>query len=105
MISPELAVEIGLNASIVLCHINYHCALNESFGKYSKDGHFWVRRSMRTWMLKEFPWWSEATVRNIFSDLEKRGLVISCVFNDDVYDRTKWYRVNYDALPDFEWNL
>lgn len=97
VILPELAVAVGLNEAIVLQQVHYWCELNTKARRNHKDGHYWVYNSFPAWK-KQFPWWSERTIKTIFSKLEKRNLLVSGNYNDLSMDRTKWYRVNHDAL-------
>lgn len=97
VILPELAVAVGLNEAIVLQQVHYWCTLNAKAKRNCKDGHYWVYNSFPAWQ-KQFPWWSERTIKTIFSKLEKRNLLVSGNYNDLSMDRTKWYRVNHDAL-------
>ena len=97
VILPELAVAIGLNEAVVLQQVHYWCELNEKAGRNFHDGHYWVFNSYPEWQ-KQFPWWCEKTVKTTFSKLEKRNLLITANYNNKAMDRTKWYRVNHEAL-------
>lgn len=106
VILPELAVAVGLNEAIVLQQVHYWCELyakSESRTKSRKhyhDGCYWVYNSIREWH-KQFPWWkSEGPVKTAFNNLEKRGLLITGNYNETPWDRTKWYRVNYEKLEE-----
>lgn len=96
-INPDLAIAVGLNEAIVLQQVQYWCEHNEENDRNFRDGHFWVYNSFPEWQ-KQFPWWCEKTVKTIFSRLEKRNLLITANYNRLSMDRTKWYRVNHDAL-------
>lgn len=100
MVSQELAVLIGLNEAIVLQQVHYWCCLNEKTRKNYRNGFYWTYMSYPDWNTKEFPWWGITTVKTTFRNLENKGLLISGVFNKSGMDRTKWYRVNYDALEE-----
>lgn len=96
-INPDLAIAVGLNEAIVLQQVQYWCEHNEETGRNFRDGHFWVYNSFPEWQ-KQFPWWCEKTVKTTFSKLEKRNLLITANYNRLSMDRTKWYRVNHEAL-------
>lgn len=100
MVSQELAVLIGLNEAIVLQQVHYWCCFNEKTRKNYRNGFYWTYMSYPNWNTKEFPWWGITTVKTTFRNLENKGLLISGVFNKSGMDRTKWYRVNYDALEE-----
>lgn len=94
---PGLAKAIGLNEAIVLQQIHYW--LNKSDKKY--EGKVWTYNSYSEWQ-KQFPWWSESTIKRIFQSLEKLDLLITGNFNHMSIDRTKWYTINYSRLDEFD---
>jgi len=96
-INPDLAITVGLNEAIVLQQVQYWCRHNEEDGRNYRDGHYWAYNSFPKWQ-EQFPWWCERTVKTIFSKLEKQGLLISANYNRLSLDRTKWYRINHEAL-------
>lgn len=97
VILPELAAAVGLNEAIVLQQVHYWCELNAKAKRNYRDGYYWVYNSFTEWQ-KQFPWWCEKTVKTTFSKLEKRNLLITANYNRLSLDRTKWYRVNHEAL-------
>ena len=97
---PTLAVEIGLNEAIVLQQIHYWLS-NKKVGKWH-EGQKWVRNTIQQWQQDNFPFWSEDTVRRILTKLEAKGYASSANLNQSAYDRTLWYTINYEALPNHE---
>lgn len=61
------------------------------------DGHKWVYNTVKEWH-QQFPWLSEKTVQRYLKDLEDKKILITANYNKAKFDRTKWYRVNKDAL-------
>lgn len=100
---PSLAAVLGsADEAIVLQQLHYWLSRTNNV---QSDGHKWIYNSMADW-LKQFPWInSRNTLSGYFNDLEKRGLVITGNFNKVKFDKTKWYRINYDALTDLEQRL
>lgn len=98
VISRELAKLVGLHEAIVLQQVEYLCVANEKAGRNFRDGHFWVYNSYEDWRTEHFPWWSDKTIRSIFTKLENRGLLVTGNYNKLKMDRTKWYRVDHDKL-------
>lgn len=90
---PSLAKSIGLNEAIVLQQIHYWLTKSNNV----KDGHKWIYNSMTNWQ-KQFSFWSLPTVKRVFSSLEKQGLLITANYNKAGFDKTKWYRINYEKL-------
>jgi DnaD/phage-associated family protein len=97
VISPSLATIVGLNESIVLQQLHYW--LERSTHIY--EGYKWVYNTYEEWR-KQFPFWSESTIRRIITKMEKQELIISGNFNRSKIDKTKWYRINYEKLAQLE---
>lgn len=96
--NPRLAVEIGLNESIVLQKIHYWIVNNERNGINYHEGRYWTFNSIKKWRDDFFPWWSVDTVKRTFKSLENKELLIVGNFNKKGYDKTKWYTINYQKL-------
>jgi hypothetical protein len=96
MVLPKLATKIGLNETIFLQQLHYW--LKES--KHVHDGHQWVYNTYEGWH-GQFPFWSISTIRRIISKLEQEQLIITGNYNRLKLDKTKWYRINYEALEPF----
>ncbi|WP_288500898.1 helix-turn-helix domain-containing protein [uncultured Erwinia sp.] len=94
---PSLACAIGLNEAVVLQQIHYWMASSQ----HVHDGRRWVYNSVPSWQ-KQFPFWSESTVKRALLSLEKQGMVISGNYNRDPRDHSKWYSINYEALAALE---
>jgi hypothetical protein len=94
---PTLACAIGLNEAVILQQIHYW--MTSSQHRY--DGRCWVYNSVPNWQ-KQFPFWSESTVKRGLLSLEKQGMVISANYNRDPRDQSKWYSINYNALDALE---
>lgn len=90
---PSLAKSIGLNEAIILQQIHYWLRKSNNV----KDGYKWIYNSMTNWQ-KQFSFWSLPTVKRVFSSLEKQGLLITANYNKAGFDKTKWYRINYEKL-------
>jgi len=93
MVLPKLATRIGLNETIFLQQLYYW--LKES--KHVHDGHQWVYNSYEGWQV-QFPFWSISTIRRIISKLEKEQLILTGNYNRLKIDKTKWYRIHFEAL-------
>ena len=100
---PSLAMLLGSSdEAIVFQQIHYWLKRTSNV---QEDGHKWVYNSMADW-LKQFPWIkTRARLTRYFDDLEERGLIVTGNFNKAKFDKTKWYRIDYDALQEFEQRL
>lgn len=109
LVRPLLAVRVGLNEAIVLQQVHYWLENKKKSTKEKdlaqertyNDGRFWTYDSYPEWQ-KQFPWWAVRTVERTFTNLEKKGILISGNFNRLKMDRTKWYTIDYDALDAYE---
>ncbi|MCX8002004.1 MAG: DnaD domain protein [Anoxybacillus mongoliensis] len=90
---PTVAVKLGLNESIFLQQLHYW--LGKSTHTY--DGYTWVYNTYEGWQ-KQFPFWSESTIRRTIVRLEKKRIVVSRYRSK--LDKTKWYRIDYDVLAE-----
>ena len=97
MVTKELATLLGLNEAIVLQQVHYWCNHNERAGNNFRDGYYWCFNAYTKWH-EEFPWWGDKTIRTTFRKLENLGLLVTGNYNRVKMDRTKWYRIDYDAL-------
>ncbi|MDM5434417.1 conserved phage C-terminal domain-containing protein [Bacillus hominis] len=93
LVLPGLASKIGLNEAIFLQQIHYW--LNRS--KHFYDERRWVYNSVAEWV-KQFPFWSENTIRRIVKNLEDEQLLVIGNYNRAKFDKTKWYSINYEKL-------
>ena len=96
---PELAAVLGLNEAIVLQQVHYWLCINRDKKRAFKDGFHWVFASYPEWN-KQFPFWSESTIKKTFQRLEAKGILVSANYNSVKYDRTKWYRISYETLSE-----
>lgn len=91
---PTLAKAIGLNESIFLQQLQYWLAGSQ----HEIDGRKWIYNTAEEWA-KQFPFWSEPTVRRIIVNLRERGLILTRNdLNRQKMDRTLWFAIDYEAL-------
>lgn len=94
VIQPKLAELLGdLDEAVILQQIHYWLEKRLNIN----DGYSWVYNSMVEWN-KQFPWLSLKTLKRKFKSLEDKGLLITGNYNKAKFDRTKWYRIDYDAF-------
>lgn len=88
----DIATEYGVNCAILLNHIWFWCEKNRANEKHNIDGKYWTYNSVRAFE-ELFPYMGAKAIRNALKKLEDEGLVESGCFNEEVYDRTKWYAI------------
>lgn len=94
---PELATLIGLAESIILQQIHYWVEINRKAGKNYRAGHYWTYNSYESWG-NQFTFFSLRTIKRVIVNLKGKGWLISGNFNQLKFDRTKWYRIDYERL-------
>ena len=97
LIIPSLAESIGLNEALILQQVHYRIEINRKANKNFQEGRYWTCNSMKDWHENNFPFWSYSVVQRIFSKLENNGYLISGNYNEDKFDKTKWYTINYET--------
>ena len=99
--NEQLAVKIGVSEAIVIQQIEYWVKTNEKKNVNFKDGHYWTFNSIRKWA-EQFPFWSEKTTKRILKKLrDDEYLITTSEYNRRGNDKTLWYRINYNKLPQF----
>lgn len=97
LVIPSLAVKIGLNEAMVLQQIHYWAKKK----KTAREGFYWVYNSYEAWQ-EQFPFFSKSTIGRTIRSLEKLDLLITGNFNKLSFDKTKWYRINYNKLDEYK---
>ena len=88
VVQPTLASIIGLNEAIILQQIHY-------WVKKSKDG--WIYNTYDQWQ-KQFPFYSEATIKRTITSLKKRGVVIVDQRSKSDWNRVNHYTIDYEVM-------
>lgn len=97
----DLAIALGnINKAIILQKVYEWCCLNEAKRSraHRRDGYYWTYNSYEEWQSDHFGWLNVDTVRRLFKELEKDGLIVAAQYGVFKGDYRKWYRVNEAAL-------
>ncbi len=98
-LNPALAVEIGLNESLLLLQIEFFIAVSG----IERDGQKWIYNSTRDIQTKWFPFWSPNTINRGIKSLESSGYIISTTqYNKVKYDKTRWFALNFNGLSNLK---
>jgi len=110
VVSKPLAKALGVAMSIVLRRVQHWLEHNENDEdkalSHFHDGHWWTFNGYQKWT-DDIEIYSKSTIKRLFTDLEKLGLLISTSkYNKRKGDQTKWYTINYEAYDAFivMWN-
>lgn len=90
--SVDVAVELGVNAAILLQSIAFWCDKNRANNKQEHDGLYWTYNSTRAWG-ELYPYLGKGAIAAALGKLEERGYIRTGNFNRSAYDRTKWYAI------------
>ncbi|WP_157764804.1 DnaD domain protein [Solibacillus sp. R5-41] len=93
IVQPKLAKAVGLNEALFLQQLHYWVTKSG----ITLDGEKWIYNAYTSWQ-KQFPFWSERTIRRIVKRLDELGVLISANYNRANFDKTKWYRIHYKQL-------
>ena len=92
VILPSLAKSIGLNGAIFLQQVHYWLGKAKTEFNQSK----WVYKTLEEWV-KEFPFWSEATIKRVIKMLKEKSLLKIEKLSKS---RTNYYTLDYEKLED-----
>lgn len=96
LLFPSLATEIGLNNAIFLQQLHFWLDIAKELGYGVKhENEVWVYKSAEEWQEKDFPFWSVKTIRRIINNLNEQGLIVVAKLNQDKWNHTFYYRINY----------
>lgn len=96
VVQPELALEIGLNESMVLLQIAYWIKIASDSNFH--DGHWWTYQSVRDIQSKSFPFWSLMTINRAVNKLIDDGYLVEGNYNKLKSDKTRWFALNTDKI-------
>lgn len=105
-IDPDLANAIGLAEAAFVQQIHYWVQVKrETPSRYKDsfvDGYFWVFNSVTEW-LEQMPFLgSEKTFRRMVKKLIENGIIVTANFNKAKFDKTTWYRIDYDVISSLQ---
>ena len=94
---PEIAKRYGVDAAVMLWNLDFWIQKNKANGKFYYLGRYWTYNSAAAFA-ELFPFWTQKQITRILSKLEDAGVILSGNWNDNQYDRTKWYAIDYAVL-------
>jgi len=92
---PELAEEVGLNASLLLLQLAYWIRIADN----EHDGNYWTFQSLRGMKRNAFPFWSVMTIDRTIQQLVKLNLIVTRNdLNKRKGDNTRWFALNPEGI-------
>lgn len=92
-----VAIDAGYSESAMFCNIYFWVCKNEGKKDHFHEGVYWMYCTVREFTEK-YPFWSEAQIKRILKNLEKKGYIRTGRFNKYGPDRTKWYTITEKGL-------
>lgn len=94
--SKTIARKCGILAAVIYQHIAFWVEKNAANERHAHEGRYWTYSSIAAFG-KIFDYASPKQIRNAIDKLIDAGLVITGDFNQNRYDRTKWYTTTDDS--------
>lgn len=87
----------GVCGALLVQQVHHYCLLNRNTGKNLKEGIHWCYNTHKQWaeILQGF---SVRTIRREIDKLLAMKVLVAGNFNKRRYDKTGWYRLDYDVL-------
>lgn len=86
----DIAEKYGVNAAIVLRHLQFWIIKNKAHNKHLFDGRTWTYFSVRAFT-EIFPYWTTRQLRVILDKLIEMKVLTKGNYNPKGYDHTSWY--------------
>ena len=97
----RVAKKFTVNAAIVLNNIDFWIKANKEQNKREvfKNGRWWTYSTISDYS-KVMSYLSKKQIEKSLNDLKTAGLLIKDCFNQNSYDRTAWYTIDYDLFEE-----
>jgi DNA replication protein DnaD len=100
IVQRKLAMKLGVDEALFIQQLHYLIVGKQSGSDFStfKEGNVWVYNTWWGWQ-EFFPFWNEKKIKRMIKSLEEVGVLIGRTdLNVKAYDKTKWYRIDYELL-------
>lgn len=88
----SVAVEVGVNAAVLLEQFNWWISKNQANGKHFHDGRYWTYNSTKAFA-EMYPYMSQKAVKNALRKLEDGGYIVVGDYNENRMKRPNWYSI------------
>lgn len=93
----ELATKYGMEEAIILQNIAFWTQKYIANNEHYHDGLHWLYNSLPAWK-NLFPYITENKIRRALGNLIEEGLIVVSNYNENGYNRTKWYALTIKGL-------
>lgn len=92
------ATTFGVVEAVLIDLLEHRC---RRYGK-KHAGHYWFVSTYENWCGEVAFLWSRNKIINALKHLEDEKIIISGNFNEHKNNHTKWYRINHEAIINYE---
>lgn len=97
----ELATKIGVEKAVIIHNMYFWINHNAKNKKNVYDGSVWTYNSSSAFG-KLFPYLKDRTISRYLLELEKDGYLKTWNYNDNTFDKTKWYSFTDNFLEELK---
>lgn len=87
-----VAMEVGVNAAIILEHFDFWITKNRANERHFHDGSYWTYNSVSAFS-EIYPYMSKKVIRSTLRKLEDGGYIIVGDYSPDRMNRPNWYSI------------
>lgn len=98
LVNPVLIPIFGIREALFIQQIHYWCEINKTKDNNLKEDQYWTYNTDEDWS-KELKF-SAKTIFNMRKKLKKKNVLITGNFNRATFDKTIWYRLNYERIEE-----
>lgn len=96
----KVAEMCGVNAAVILQHLQFWVKKNRAKGINLHDGKYWTYATQKQ-LSEIFPWVTERQVKSALNKLIENGLLEKSKFNQEKWDQTTWYTLTDEGMEIF----
>ena len=103
VINKNIINTLGLKEAVVIgemINLIYRSQLSEE--NYF-EGKYWVNKTYKSWQEDIFPYFSEMTIKRIFTNLESIGILLK-KDNENKFDRTLNVTIDFERINEIVFN-
>lgn len=93
----DIACKYGLDVAVFVHNIVFWTEKNAANRNNFHDGRYWTHNSLDAFAAL-YPLWSRDQIKRIIAKCKEKGLLLTGDFNENPYDRTKWYSPSDELL-------
>lgn len=103
VINKNVIRSLGLKESVIISEITNLINLNQYSETNYIQGKYWVKKTYKDWHNDIFPYFSEITIKRIFTNLESIGVLLK-KDNENKFDRTLNVTIDFERLNEIVFN-